>query len=181
MGAESIKMCRKCILKVSLVSYSYYDSGCIGKRSDVVWMLLVLGWIMAGCVGGTVSTADLSTDTRSSDLPSEAVQIEFLGRYVALRSEVSETEFHIVYHDNSDGLVPGPSDWDIKAVMVVDDVAPWMEGKTAVETADFSWVDSMVTERLRPSSSPLFFSNGSTTIAVYEPENIVFFQSTTTP
>ena len=134
--------------------------------------------VLAACSG---PTSDRSTDTRSVDLSTEAEQIEFLGRYVNLKSAVSETEFHIVYHDNSGGLVPGPSDWDIRAVMVVDDVAPWIDGKTAVETADFSWADSIVTEGLRPSSQPRYYTNSTTAIAVYEPESIIFFRSSTAP
>lgn len=135
--------------------------------------------LMTTCKG--MSSADLSTDTRSSDLATEGEQIDFLGRYVVLKSAVSETEFHIVYHDNSGGVVGGPSDWDIRAVMRVEDVGVWVDGKTEVETADFSWAEGLVTEGLRPSSQPTYYANETTTIAVFELEQIVYFRSTTIP
>src|SRR5690606_2471586 len=100
---------------------------------------------------------------------------------VNLKSAVLQTEFHIIYHDNSGGLVPGPSDWDIQAVMLVEDTAPWKEGKTAIDTADFSWAGPFLTDELRPSSQPAYYANQAVTIAVFEPEQIIYFRSTTTP
>ena len=177
MDVKSIKMCRKYIQGEGEFSYGFYLAG---LRKIMLFLSLFSSLlIMAGCTGGSIAGVDRTTDTRSTNLATEAEQIEFLGEYVNLKSAVSETEFHIVYHDNSGGMVPGPSDWDVRAVMVVDDVALWIEGKTVVGTADFSWADSMVGEGLRPSGSPQYFSNGSTTIAVYEPENIILFYSTT--
>ncbi|MFZ0544346.1 MAG: hypothetical protein WAM60_02840 [Candidatus Promineifilaceae bacterium] len=142
--------------------------------------ILALILLMIAC-GATTPTPSLSTDTQSSDLATEAEQIEFLGRYVTLKSAVSETEFHIIYHDNSGELVGGPSDWDIEAVMRVADVAAWVDGKTRVDSADFSWAEGFLSEGLRPNSEPVYYTNGTTTIAVFEPEQIVFFRSTTSP
>jgi hypothetical protein len=107
-----------------------------------------------------------------------------LGQYIILKSAVSETEFHIVYHDNSGGLVNGPSDWDIRVVMRVDDVAAWVDGKTAVDSVDFSWAETLETllpNDLQPASQPHYYANGTTIIAIYEPEQIIFLHSTTTP
>lgn len=134
---------------------------------------------VAAC--SSTSTTDLSTDTQSSELATEAEQIEFLGQYVNLKSNVSETEFHIVYHDNSGGLGGGPSDWDIEVVMRVEDVAAWVDGKTRVDSADFSWAEAFLSEGLRPSSPPTYYTNQTTTIAIFEPEQIIFFRSTTIP
>jgi hypothetical protein len=122
-----------------------------------------------------------TTDTQSSKLSTEAEQIDFLSQYVILKSNVSEAEFHIVYHDNSSGRVPGPSDWNIRVVMRVDDVAAWAKGKTQIDSADFSWAEPLLSDRLRPSSQPTFYVNDSTTIVIFEPEQIVFFRSTTIP
>jgi hypothetical protein len=127
------------------------------------------------------SSPSRTTDTQSSKLSTEAEQIDFLSQYVILKSNVSETEFHIVYHDNSSGLVAGPSDWNIRAVMRVDDVAAWAEGKTQIDSADFSWAEPLLSDRLRPSSQPTFYVNGPTTIVIFEPEQIVFLRSTTFP
>lgn len=143
------------------------------------WRLLLLIFLAAACSG--TPTADLTTDTRSTELSTEVEQIKFLRRYVELQSAVTQTKFHIIYHDNSGGLVPGPSDWNIQAVMQVEDVAPWIDGKTQLDSADFTWADALLTEELRPSSQPTYYTNGATTIAVFEPELIIYFRSTTTP
>ncbi len=143
------------------------------------WRLFLLIFLAAACSG--TPTADLTTDTKSTALATEAEQIEFLSQYVTLKSAVTATEFHIIYHDNSGGLVPGPSDWYIQAVMQVEDVAPWIEGKTQLYSADFTWADALLTEGLRPTSQPTYYTNQTTTIAVFEPEKILFFHSQTTP
>ena len=136
--------------------------------------------LLLGACNGTSSTS-LSTDTKSSELATEGEQIEFLGRYVTLKSAVSETEFHIVYHDNSGGGLAGPSDWDIRVVMRVDDVGAWIDGKTEVDAADFSWAEGLLVEGLRPTSEPVYYGSGTTMIAVFEGEQIIFFRSTTVP
>jgi hypothetical protein len=144
--------------------------------------LLAIAAVMLSLTScGRGAAADLTTDTKSADLATEAEQIEFLARYVTLKSAVSQTEFHIIYHDNSGGLVPGPSDWDIRTVMLVEDTAPWIDGKTQIDSADFTWADSLLTDELRPSSPPIYYTNPTTTIAVFEPEQIIYFHSTTTP
>jgi hypothetical protein len=45
--------------------------------------------LLTGCAD--VATIDLSTDTKSADLATEAEQIEFLGRYLNLNSAVLQT------------------------------------------------------------------------------------------
>ena len=143
------------------------------------WWLLFLLFLAAGC--SSRPSADLTTDTKSTELTTEGEKIEFLGRYVTFKSAVSQTVFHIIYYDNSGGLVPGPSDWDIRAVMRVEDVTGWIEGKTVVDSADFSWAEGLLTDELRPTSQPIYYTNQTTTIAVFEPEQIIYFRSTTTP
>jgi hypothetical protein len=100
---------------------------------------------------------------------------------VDFKSAVRQTEFHIIYHDNSGGLVPGPSDWDIQAIMQVEDVAPWVDSKTEIDSADFAWADGLLTDELRPSSQPTYYTNQPTTNAVYETEQLIYLHSTTTP
>ena len=71
----------------------------------------------------------LTTDTRSSSLPSDERKVEFLRRYLQLPSAVETAEFHIVFHDNSRGL-PGPSDASIEtALKAAQEAVPaWVAG-----------------------------------------------------
>ena len=78
----------------------------------------------------TTSTNDRSTDTWSSSFDDQAEKLAFLSEYLIAPSEILDAEYHIVYHDNSGGLIPGPSDWDIRAVIKVtpEDIPLWTAG-----------------------------------------------------
>jgi hypothetical protein len=60
----------------------------------------------------------LTTDTSSTQLLTSAERVAFVGRYLKLRGPVTDAAFHIVWHDNSQGL-PGPSDWSVVAALQV--------------------------------------------------------------
>lgn len=60
----------------------------------------------------------LTTDTSSTQLSTSGERVAFLARYVKLRGPVSDAAFHVVWHDNSQGL-PGPSDWSVAAALKV--------------------------------------------------------------
>ncbi len=94
-----------------------------------------------GAHGAT--TASLTTDTSSGQFATDAEKTAFLRRYVTLYSAVEATEFHIVYHDNAGGRIPGPSDWDMRVALKV---APanepaWTSGLQEVSPIgiDLSW------------------------------------------
>jgi len=67
-------------------------------------------------------------------------------------SEVKDAEYHIIYCDNSGGLVPGPSDWDIRVALKVDpeDILLWTDGmkKLIPGQIDIDLWDELKTERL---------------------------------
>lgn len=151
----------------------------------VVRIALALAILMlAGCTGRP--TDSLTTDTASSTIEGDAAKVAFLARYLKLRSEVTATEFHIVYRDNSQGGVPGPSDWDIRAVMQVppDQLQRWAEGRSRVTgPVELTWGYDLaashpdwVTDR-----PPEVYEGGGATVALFPDAGIVFFRSTTMP
>lgn len=85
--------------------------------------VLVMAWLLS-----SHDQASRTTDTRSETLPTAAARVEFLARYVKLRAPVSDASFHVVWHDNSGGGVPGPSDWSIVAALRVSpaDAKLWL-------------------------------------------------------
>jgi hypothetical protein len=71
----------------------------------------------------------LTTDTDSRSLPDKDQRLAFLARYLRAKSPIADAEFIIRYRDNSGGTIPGPSDWDIRAVLQVESrPAAWHEG-----------------------------------------------------
>ncbi len=89
--------------------------------------LAIAACMVAACAGACeAAPSGLTTDTDSRTLPDPKLRLDFLARYLRLKSPVTDTEFTIRYHDNSGGSVPGPSDYDIRAAMqLADDGAAW--------------------------------------------------------
>jgi hypothetical protein len=116
----------------------------------------------------------LTTDTASSQFATLEEKIAFLERYLELPSEAKAAEYHIVYHDNSSGRVPGPSDWDMRVVVKVESEAIplWLESlKATEEPFDLSWAFALVQD-WHLESSPKFFT-GDKRVAVFEVEGVV--------
>jgi hypothetical protein len=111
--------------------------GSCGMRVSAIWLLTIS---VAGC-GGRSGPA--TTDTSSASISSLDQRVEFLQRYVTFRRDYRELDFHVLYHNNGGGLVPGPSDWDIRVVAVVPpgELASWVPaGKMPVRATDVSWL-----------------------------------------
>ena len=145
--------------------------------------LLLLGALAAcGSPGmrGTVSPS-LTTDTRSAQLASDADKLAFLRRYLSLASAVAATEFHIVYHDNTGGPVPGPSEWDMHVALKLAsaDIPAWTRGLQEVggEGIDLSWGSELLpnTPRWARTSPPRVFqrAGGGVVVAAFVPEGII--------
>ena len=144
---------------------------------------VLAGGIVLAAAGAIILTLphpspSLTTDTLSSTLSDDAAKVAFLGRYLKLASPVEAAEFHVIYHDNSGGMVPGPSEWDIQAVMKVApaDLPAWTSGMTPTEAADLSWGRSLLgpEPRWAVHSALRVYQRGRTIVAVFEPEGIVF-------
>ncbi len=119
-------------------------------------------------------TASLTTDTLSSQFATDEEKIAFLERYLNLPTKVEAAEYHIVYHDNSTGRVPGPSDWDMRVVIKVapEDIDTWLESLTeTTEPFDLAWVYDFA-KNWQLTSSPKFFV-GDKDVALFEVEGVV--------
>lgn len=104
----------------------------IGRIPALVATLAVaLIFPLAACSSPSQTPAQggLTTDTDSRSLPDARQRVDFLARYLRSKSPILDAEFIIHYRDNSGGSVPGPSDWDIRAVLqLADDGAAWHAG-----------------------------------------------------
>jgi len=139
--------------------------------------------LVALATPGCRRSASLTTDTRSSQIASQEDKQAFLARYLRFASPVEAAEFHVTYHDNSGGLVPGPSDWDIRAVLRVrsGDTARWTEGLAplapAAPTVDLSWGHALLPDGSdwRLASEPAVYTRdaGRVVVAVFAAEGVV--------
>lgn len=92
---------------------------------DKIALILLLSMCMVSCGG---QSGPPSTSQTSVALPQIRDRIEFIEEYVTFRRSYSQLEYDIVYHNNSGGMVPGPSEWDIKirAIVPTEQITDWI-------------------------------------------------------
>jgi hypothetical protein len=95
---------------------------------------------------------NISTNTWSYEFQNKDEKLSFLAEYMMAYSEIEDAEYHIIYHDNSGGLVPGPSDWDIRVALKVKshDMSLWIEGFDEISSSevDLAWWGGLETENI---------------------------------
>jgi hypothetical protein len=99
--------------------------------------------LTAALVGCSGQTRPASTDTSSDSLPSLEARVEFLQRYVTFRRGYNDLSFRVAYQNNGGGMVPGPSEWDIRLVAAVPpaELAEWVPaGVAAIPSTDTQWL-----------------------------------------
>ncbi len=148
-------------------------------------------FVTAAVIGGLGSACsqpaeDRTTNTRSTAFSDRAEKLTFLLKYVKCPTRVLDTEFSIVFNDNSHGLVPGPSDWVIRYAVRVDRAKTdaWHEGGRRVDRdAEMEQRFEALFEQRPPwtrTSSPAFYQLGYGSRAlVYSNDGIVYKESTT--
>jgi hypothetical protein len=125
--------------------------------------------------------SSLTTDTSSSKFNSDRQKIEFLTKYLKLPTAIEATEFHIVYDDNS-GILPGPSDWRIKAIIKTSpaNLKFWTQDMSRRSLPiNFDWGYVLIPKdqpRWQLKSKPQIYqrNNENVYIAVFAPEGVIF-------
>lgn len=145
-----------------------------------------LMWVALGLTIGLTALAVvrgkskvMPTDTRSASLHGDQARIDFLKRYLVLPSEIQATEFHIVFHENNKGMMPGPSDFDIRAAVKVppDKLGLWIKDMGSPSSPfDVAWAYELLPKEDRWSihSTPTYYERDRVQIVTFEPEGIVF-------
>lgn len=136
------------------------------------WALV--GLLLVGC-----KSATRTTDKRSSEIKSKELKLAFVKDYFASPTSVQDVEFHIVVHDNSGGLLLGPSDSDLKAAVKVtpDQVARWAAGCTAARLeARPEWIEPLIRGKRgwEVSSQPDTYRCGPEERVIHVREGVIF-------
>jgi hypothetical protein len=126
---------------------------------------------------------NMSTDTHSKQFVTDADKIQFLKRYLTFPTAVEAAEFHVVYHDNSGGGIPGPSDWDMQVVLKVapQNLSAWTHNvKVTSQKQDLEWGYSLAQQRAwKLQSKPKIYTGPGKIVAVFEKEGFIFKRLTT--
>lgn len=128
---------------------------------------------MAGC-----SPPSKTTDTYSNSLPDLYAREKFLKQYFHLPGEVEDLVFHVVYQDNSGGMIPGPSDWDIKilARITTKDLSNWqgaLQPWSPGEKPDISWIEELSSDWVPDNARPNHYGTPSDYLVVYPESQLV--------
>jgi hypothetical protein len=148
-----------------------------------LWCVLQLLALAACGMPGTRGrvSSSLTTDTWSAQFATDAEKLAFVRRYLTLASAVEATEFHIVYHDNAGGPVPGPSEWNMHVALKLApaDLPAWTSGLQEIDgrDIDLSWGSELLpnTPRWVRTSQPWVYqrAGGGVLVAVFVPEGII--------
>lgn len=124
-----------------------------------------------------IDRQSLTTHTRSDSLPTPEARVSFLGRYLRLRSSVRDAAFIIDYHDNSAGLLPGPSDWSVLAALRLPPgaMASWLESAQPCEQPADPAFNKIVPTTWEVSSKPRCLMRDRSTLIVHAPEAVLVF------
>lgn len=140
------------------------DSGAICLLAGLV--------LISGCEKG----GPASTNCTSASFPSLKDRVDFLQRYVSFRRAYEALDFAILYSNNGGGMVPGPSEWDVRLVAVVpeSEMAAWIPGSAPTPNADPAWLKSVPTS-LDLSGVNEWYVNGRQTVGVDRTRRIVVY------
>ncbi|MBE2252461.1 MAG: hypothetical protein IAE78_23210 [Myxococcus sp.] len=118
-----------------------------------------------------------STDTRSTTLATAKQRASFLCAYALCASPVRDAAFHVVFHDNAGGLLAGPDDADIRAVVSVDkdDLEKWTRSCTPARVeARPEWLAEIARgTSLLPRSAPDGYRCGSELRAIHVKDGLI--------
>lgn len=146
-------------------------------RSSLALILV----IFLGC--SNVPSSPLSVQETSAARHKLGDRIKFIENYVTFKRNYNKLEYDITYQNNSGGIVPGPSDWDIKLLAVVpaSEIAEWIPtNATRVNAQPPNWLIQM------PGSIPVtgmteWYRTGNSEIGVDRATSAIAFRSTTMP
>lgn len=81
------------------------------------------------CAQGCTINQPKDAQTNSSEFPTLDKKVRFLQRYVTFKRHYETLDFYVFYKDNSGGIVPGPSDWEICLVATVPEaeIKEWID------------------------------------------------------
>jgi hypothetical protein len=149
---------------------------------QVIFSLLVLSLLLISCRQSSEpqSSGPATTTTSSDAIASLDQRIDFLQKYVTFRRQYQEVAFHIEYHNNGTGLIPGPSDWDVRIVAVVppEELELWVSTDVkAIPTTDVSWLATVPEGAMRTANITEWYVEPGRIIGVDRKRSIVAYRS----
>ena len=146
-------------------------------KTQISILLLIL--FVGGC-SSTVSGPPSVRET-SSARPLLADRIDFVEQYVTVIHEYEEVDYDIFYQNNSDGFVPGPSDWDIQIVAKVppDTLQEWIpQDVPQTKSPRNLWHERIATD-IDVSNLNEWYEDGGRSIGIDRENSVVVYRIST--
>lgn len=110
-------------------------------------------------------------------------RVAVLEKYVTFRRTYETLDYDIMYQNNSSGMVPGPSDWDVRLVAQVprSELEQWVpEGATKFDGSAQDWV-TQVPGSIRRDGITEWHRSGGTIVGIDRDGSIVAYRNSSTP
>lgn len=119
-------------------------------RSVLIGVLSVAAILLAAFLAAR-PRGPRTVDTTSAQFATLQQKIDFLNQYVSFRHTYHELDFAVYFVDNGGGMVPGPSEWDIRLVAIVPEetLNDWVPDGAAplAGPPDRKWLDRVPTSQ----------------------------------
>ncbi len=141
--------------------------------------LAAITW--SGCSNAPSGPASIQeTSEARSELTDRVATLE---KYVTFRRTYEELDYDIMYQNNSSGMVPGPSDWDVRLVAQVprSELKQWVpKGATKFDGSAQDWV-TQIPGSIRRDGITEWYRSGGTIVGFDRDGSIVAYRNSSTP
>ena len=144
--------------------------------------LLILIMLLAGCSSNSRSTPKSVSET-SASRPTLEARIAFIEQYVTFSRTYLDLEYDVMYQNNGDGMVPGPSDWDIRILAAVpaEEVVDWIPSDTARSTQKPPpWLGAMP-GKIPTDGVTEWYREGKSVVGIDRTNSVIVYWNSTTP
>jgi hypothetical protein len=137
--------------------------------------------MLSGCSKTASGPASVTeTSVARIDL---AERIQFVEKYVNFRRKYAKLDYDIMYQNNGGGMVPAPSDWDIRLIAVVPktEIEAWVPvGAEKKDDPSPAWLKDIPGTIERDEITEWYRKSGIV-IGVDRERSIVAYRNTSTP
>ncbi|XZE20516.1 hypothetical protein SH449x_000390 [Pirellulaceae bacterium SH449] len=147
----------------------------------IVIALMLIAIMLSGCsktASGPVSVTETSVVRKGL-----ADRIQFLENYVTFRRQFEKLDYDIMYQNNGGGMVPAPSDWDIRLIAVVPetDIEAWIpEGAEKKDYPSPAWLKDLP-GTIERNGITEWYRKSETVVGIDRELSIVAYRNTSTP
>lgn len=153
------------------------EYGLSGAMRAFFVLLIVL---LTGCSPDTQS-GPKSVSELSTARPQLTDRIMFIEQYVTFTRAYLKLEYDVEYHNNGGGMIPGPSDWDVKILAVVpaDEIDEWIPAGTSKTDKDPpDWL-LVMPGNISTNNVTEWYTRGNSVVGIDRKTSTIAYRNTT--